>query len=698
MTRPSSAVSLVASEKQRSLRPSSAVPGWPGAAGGQRVWRPGSAAAGGRSRQPLFSPAFQDKLGNANRFMKDMEASCDIEGRSLRYDSLSLKRQTASTGQLLGTEYGKRVEFGCPLARGPLGDKLREEVQVRPQSASWHKKKVRQMYKHLDPQQAGAVRLEQLRGSFEALSVPIDDETFGRYASDLLHCSPQEPDSAVHKGAFLNFHEEVWANQPGVVRRHAGDPTENGDALDAVAERTSDNTIRAGAMMQRSASVPAGASIGELRNNETMLRKTFLKHADERSAKLTCEKIPAILQDLGLPGTLPDILATADREVQTMDFEDALSFHETVSIVNKCIATHEASRDYTSMSSKLGERLGAALIYSTQMGHVVDSSEEETILRDRGKNALESEPSSDDDGAVLPIDDEEEASRDKARRSIEAALLGTKSEPFLGTTALLGTHRSVESPRDKARRSIEAALLGTTFVPSEESPRDKARRSIEAALLGTTSVPSEESPRDKARRSIEAALLGTASLPSEESPRDKARRSIEIALLGTSAIPTAESPRSNARRSLEAALLGCQISGDSELEASRAMAKIALAKSIEAAITRLEPVTRLCGDTPRTRVRTSIESALLEIREPTLLAKAAHVVEVAVLSGKLNNNADDDNADDADVVSRAQASLEAALEECEGVEGAAAEVGARAQDALLSMLQGELDNANGVTN
>jgi len=72
-------------------------------------------------------------------------------------------------------------------------------------------------------------------------------------------------------------------------------------------------------------------------------------------------------------------------------------------------------------------------------------------------------------------------------------------------------------------------------------------------------------------------------------------------------------------------------------------------------------------------------------------------VEVAVLSGKLNN-ADDDNADDADVVSRAQASLEAALEECEGVEGAAAEVGARAQDALLSMLQGELDNANGVTN
>jgi len=72
-------------------------------------------------------------------------------------------------------------------------------------------------------------------------------------------------------------------------------------------------------------------------------------------------------------------------------------------------------------------------------------------------------------------------------------------------------------------------------------------------------------------------------------------------------------------------------------------------------------------------------------------------VEVAVLSGKLNNNADDDNADDADVVSRAQASLEAALEECEGVEGAAAEVGARAQDALLSMLQGELDNANGVT-
>jgi hypothetical protein len=524
--------------------------------------------------------------------------------------------------------------------------------------------------------------LEQLRGSFEALSVPIDDETFGRYASDLLHCSPQEPDSAVHKGAFLNFHEEVWANQPGVVRRHAGDPTENGDSVDAVAERTSDNTIRAGAMMQRSASAPAGASIGELRNNETMLRKTFLKHADERSAKLTCEKIPAILQDLGLPGTLPDILATADREVQTMHFEDALSFHETVSIVNKCIATHEASRDYTSMSSKLGERLGAALIYSTQMGHVVDSSEEETILRDRGKNALESEPSSDDDGAVLPIDDEEEAFKAKARRSIEMSLLGEGSVP------------SAESPRDKARRSIEAALLGTTSEPCVESPRDKARRSIEAALLGTTYVPSEESPRDKALRSIEAALLGTASLPSEESPRDKARRSIEAALLGTSAIPTAESPRANARRSLEAALLGCQRSGDSELEASRAMAKIALAKSIEAAITRLEPVTRLCGDTPRTRVRTSIESALLEIQEPTLLAKAAHVVEVAVLSGKLNN-ADDDNADDADVVSRAQASLEAALEECEGVEGAAAEVGARAQDALLSMLQEELDNANG---
>ena len=67
-----------------------------------------------------------------------------------------------------------------------------------------------------------------------------------------------------------------------------------------------------------------------------MLRKSFTRHADGRSATLSSEKIPAILQDLGLPGDLQDILATMDMDTSVIDVSDELSFHQTVEIVNKC--------------------------------------------------------------------------------------------------------------------------------------------------------------------------------------------------------------------------------------------------------------------------------------------------------------------------------------------------------------------------
>jgi len=466
--------------------------------------------------------------------MKDWQVAGDLAQRGQRADALYLRRQAASTGQLPGVvESEKPVpDFACPLARGPLGEKLK--TQVRPTSANWHKKKVRQIYKVLDPQKNGAVRLEQLRDSFQALSVPIDNQTFARYAQDLLPSGTLDPASTVLASDFINFHQEVWANQTAFVRWHAGDPAEAG-----VGEQEKAATHAALASvptpMRRSSSAPTGVTIGELRNNELMLRKSFTRHADGPSARLNWDKIPAILQDLGLPGHLVDLVDPADLEVSATDSTDELSFHQTVPIVNKLIAIHEASRQSTPAAagaSKVAERIGAALRYSLAAGDGELSSDDESARKQRAIDALE---------AALLGDD---TPRSNARRAIEAALLGDDDDEHHMRAICMRAQGAIEAalfgddedtPRKRAQRAIEAALLGDNDDDDAGAICRRAQAALEAALFGD----GEDTPRKRAQRAIEAALLGDdeAALLGDDVDEDilskkRAQEAIEAALLG----------------------------------------------------------------------------------------------------------------------------------------------------------------------
>lgn len=461
--------------------------------------------------------------------MKDWQVAGDLERRSQRHDTLQLRRQAASLGQLhepsalvdLGTS---GCDFACPLARGPLGEKLRADV--RPKSANWHKKKVKQVYKLLDPQRDGAVRLEQLRESFQVMSVPINDQTFAQYAQDLLHSSTSNPDCTVVTEDFINFHREVWANQPAFVRWHAGDPVECDTTQAPPSPLKARENAAAGvadSLMHRSGSAPSIVSAGELRNNEVMLRKSFTRHADRRSASLSLDRIPAVLQDLGLPGDLQDILASIDTDASSSDAADELTFHRTVSIVNKCIATHEASRHaHTSSlaSSKLGARLEAALQYSTDVAEDAStsdlSSDEEAELCRRASVALEAALFAEEDPVTRQTQEERQA---RAGQLSTVSVQDRERQAQFGTLEVATAASGGDDDDDddelclQAQEALEAALFGDCgSAGNDEEMEDEelcrqAQEALQQALLGDGSDDDEDELCMMAQEALEAALF-----------------------------------------------------------------------------------------------------------------------------------------------------------------------------------------------
>lgn len=285
--------------------------------------------------------------------------------------------------------------------------------------------------------------------------------------------------------------------------------------------------------------------MGELRNNEQMLRKTFTKHADGRSALLSGDKIPAILQDLGLPGHLPDMVDAADMEGNTVDAGDELSFHQTVNIVNKCIATHEANRDSAPANpivNKVGERLAAALQYSLATGEE-DASSDDDLLKGRAQGALEAALFGD-----VPSDND--VLKGRAQGALEAALFGD-----------VGSDGDIVNLSLRAQGAVEAALFGDDDL---DTPRTRAkmnaRQALEAAFFGDCGDDDADICA-RAQDALEAALFGD----DVDTPRTRAKYALEAALLGEDldtkkyvleAALLEEDHKMRARSALEAVLLG----------------------------------------------------------------------------------------------------------------------------------------------
>jgi len=357
-----------------------------------------------------------------------------------------------------------------------------------------------------------------------------------------LPAGSRQADATVEESDFKNFHKNVWANQPGFVRWNAGDPTNN--SKDVLSEES---------VMRRVGSAPTIVSTGELRNNEFMLRKTFNRHANGRSALLHSDKIPAVLQDLGLPDHLSDNLDTTDLDKCTPEMSDELSFHQTVSIVNKCIATHEAGREVpltNAAVTKVSMRLEAALRYSVVLGDEDETSDEESALKTAAVAALE---------AALLFGDDDEPSEDlkfAAQSALEAALFGDVTPP--------ASYQGDDMPDEfllKAQAALEAALGGGDDQEDMLSrAKGSAKRSLETLLLGETDLEDgAEGLKYAAVEALERALLGDDEADDVgEDLVSQAQEALEAALLGGDDYGMDEEQELSfkAQEAMEAALLG----------------------------------------------------------------------------------------------------------------------------------------------
>jgi hypothetical protein len=247
-------------------------------------------------------------------------------------------------------------------------------------STSWHEELVKYHFSALSKTDKGEVGVDQLEASFAKMQIPIDGATFTRYACELL---PRGTD-CVNFEEFAAFHKAVWANQPASVRRFAGDPSATGSGAytGSVANRR----------LLRSSSVPSGASLKELRDNESMLRSVFKRY--ERSPGFVERaELPAFFQDVGLdlgintgmgvPGSnrLHQFINTEFNQ-SGIEGKDKLSLHEVVEMQNKYIATLEGEK---------AERKSESIVFPTFSTDRFIKDSMESALRSRPSTAVKRE-------------------------------------------------------------------------------------------------------------------------------------------------------------------------------------------------------------------------------------------------------------------------------------------------------------------
>lgn len=264
------------------------------------------------------------------RTLKDWQLASNLDSRTVRFDRWHDKRVAA---------FDRSVYSGTGID-GPV---VRSCISTEGSSAAlstWHEDLIKMTFSSLPKASEEEVGLDQLEASFAKMRIPIDEATFTRYAADVL---PPGAD-CVNLQEFTAFHRAVWANQPTSVRRYAGDPASTGG--DVFTGSTANRRLL------RSSSVPSGASLKELRNNEGVLRSAF-KRYEHSPGFLERGQIPALFHDVGLDlGVNTDIgMLGSTRLHNYLNAQfasgrnpDKVSIHDVVEMQNGFIASLESDK------------------------------------------------------------------------------------------------------------------------------------------------------------------------------------------------------------------------------------------------------------------------------------------------------------------------------------------------------------------
>jgi hypothetical protein len=304
------------------------------------------------------------------RTLKDWELASDLGQRATRFDRRHQRRAAA-----WGSEHYGGVSNAGPVVRSPIFTQGPDQQS----SESWHEALVNRTFQSLKMTPTGEVGIDQLEASFAQMKVPIDAATFTRYACELL---PAGTDSVSSK-EFLAFHKAVWANQPASVRRYAGDPSSSGEGGPF---QGATSVCR----LMRSSSVPSGASLRELRDNEDMLRSAFRRY-EQSPGFLDRRELPGFFQDVGLDLGINSELGHQGSSrlnvfLNSQVSQDQIGLHDLVELQNKYIATLETAKpnrkpqdivnvevDYDSyMKQSVARRPSSALKRQAQLQEKVD--------------------------------------------------------------------------------------------------------------------------------------------------------------------------------------------------------------------------------------------------------------------------------------------------------------------------------------
>lgn len=543
--------------------------------------------------------------------MKEWELARDINKRAERIQ-LKMNKRFASWS----TEYYGPVAESGPLVRTPLF----EGVELMPDSLAWHKRRVMGVFNELDVTETEEVGIDQLEESFSRLQVPIDSQTFTLYASMLL---PVGTDY-VSREEFLRFHQVVWANQPASVRRFAGDPCfAGGTESPAMLKKP----------MARSSSMPTmGASLKEIRDNESRLRTAF-KRYESNPGFLSRKHLPAVFQDIGLdPGISTDLGFRGSNRLNTFltkqlkkpDVDEGIntiSVHDVIEIQNRYIAQLESTPSWERTSSKfvapkylpaLDSPSKARARGLPESGEVDEAAmqrevglQDRMIMCDRFSDLVNATDSLKPDRIIREDLDtadismqEEDPIQAKARKALERVMLGRvdPDDPELDESkerarnALMSVFDDIDEDdielRARARKGMESALLGIDPDSAElEDSKERARNALMSVLDDVDEEEIEQ--RAKAREALSYSLFGMSSeeLDAEEAEEDeqraKARLALSRSILGMDAEEAEEEEtRDRARMALERSLLGSDAEED-EFEESKERARDALAAAMD---------------------------------------------------------------------------------------------------------------------
>eukprot|EP00931_Biecheleriopsis_adriatica_P031418 TRINITY_DN18430_c0_g1_i2.p1 TRINITY_DN18430_c0_g1~~TRINITY_DN18430_c0_g1_i2.p1 ORF type:complete len:775 (+),score=154.93 TRINITY_DN18430_c0_g1_i2:30-2354(+) len=290
---------------------------------------------------------------SGTRVLKDWERAANLQQRQSRFE----KRRQRWSDSL------EKITTDIPVARGLPVD-ANEKGRSRTSTSSWHDAHIQELFKEMDVTGCGILGIDQLHQSFMKLQIPMDDATFAQYASRLL---PRHAEF-VDRTQFLDFHKQVWGNQPVSIRQCAGDP----DTLGFFTCSTSPR-------LRRSHSMPFSLGLKDLRTSETMLRSAYSRHSESHSSSssklpgcLMRKQLPALFQEVGLDSpAVPRLRSFLDKEFTGYAHtEDTVTIHDAVALHNRYVA--ELGKESRTAKAAQTKRQGLSLLSSTAKQEALD--------------------------------------------------------------------------------------------------------------------------------------------------------------------------------------------------------------------------------------------------------------------------------------------------------------------------------------